>query len=167
MVLITIDNQFENSGQKKSKTSEKPKEKAPRKSRRSSIRFDKNEQVHEIPSRYELNEQRKFQYPTGYKLGYSHSLFFCSEESDGAEEAAAPSTSRRTSIASSARTLDRRGSDDESEDDTIVIDRRKGFKSRKVENAQECFIFSSSGPFCPKRPYNMDHISFYYYKTLE
>ena len=71
MVLITIDNQFENSGQKKSKTSEKPKEKAPRKSRRSSIRFDKNEQVHEIPSRYELNEQRKFQYPTGYKLGYS------------------------------------------------------------------------------------------------
>jgi hypothetical protein len=102
---------------KKSKTSENSKEKAPRKSRRSSIRFDKKERVHEIPSRYDLNEQ---------------------EESDNDDvNEAGTSTSRRTSIASSARTLNRRSSDDESEDDTIVIDRRKGFKNRKVENAQK------------------------------
>ena len=162
MVLITIRRQFENSGQKKSKISEKPKEKAPRKTRRSSIRFDKNEQVHEIPSRYELNEQRKFQYPTGYKLEHSlltAQLISCSEESDNDQEEAEPSTSRRTSIASIARTLNRRGSDDESEDDTIVIDRRKGFKIRKVENAQDSFIFSRIGPFLPNSPYDMDHIS--------
>ena len=66
------------------------------------------------------------------------------EESDNDEEQGDRSTSRRTSIASSAATLNRRGSDDESEDDTIVIDRRKGFKSRKVENAQDNFLFSRS-----------------------
>ena len=54
-----------------------------------------------------------------------------------------PSTSRVSSKAnSSARTLDRRGSDEESEDETIVIDRRKGFNSRKVENAQDRFSYS-------------------------
>ena len=67
------------------------------------------------------------------------------EESDNGEEQGERSTSRRTSIASSAATLNRRGSDDESEDDTIVIDRRKGFKSRKIENAQDIFLFCRSG----------------------
>ena len=65
----------------------------------------------------------------------------CLEESDIDVEEPSPSTSRRTSIASSLRTLDRRGSDDESEDDTIVIDRRKGFNDRKIENAQDSFYF--------------------------